>query len=219
MATRVTVINERPCTADAHSGPSWSVLAPFTLKGAPKESIGEWGLASDLLGEQSPANSLFVVLGKEGTPARIVMAHELELSEKVHGLFSFSEVGFTDEEVKEYFEMVESVEKMREATTNARIALADGVAEMARQRTTLAFLASNPLAAAFRKLQVRSFQADLEKLRHHLDHCVAIQEAMEAVMTEVRGNALAAIATSFKPTRFPLSVCTLLHLRTKTKSE
>jgi hypothetical protein len=212
MATRTAVISERPF---------WYTPAPFTLKGGEATSVAtrEWGLASDLLGEQSPANTLFVVLGKEGTQTRIVMSHELELSEMVHGLFSFSELGFTDEEVAEYFEMVESLEKMREATTDARIALADGVAEMARQRTTLAFLAPNPLAAAFRKLEVRSFQADLEKLRHHLDHCAAIQEAMEAVMTEVRGNALMAITARFKPTRFALDVGTILRLRTKEKGE
>jgi hypothetical protein len=35
----------------------------------------------------------------------------------------------------------------------------------------------------------------------------------------VRTNALTAITASFKPTRFSLDVCTLLHLRTKTKTK
>jgi hypothetical protein len=209
MATtsRTAIITERP---------SWDITAPFSLKGAVgEEAVREWGLASDLLGEQSPANSLFVILAPEGALPRIATAHTLELGEMVHGLFSFAEVGFTDEEVMEYFELQETVEKMQMATADARTALADGVAEMARQRTTLAFLSSNTLAAGFRQLQVRRFIADLEKLRCNLDRCIAIQEAMETVITETRANALAAITAHYRPTRFPLTVGTFLRLRAK----
>ena len=208
-ASRTAVIMERP---------SWDVAAPFMLKGAvTKEAVCEWGLASDLLGEQSPANTLFVILNQEGKAPRIEAAHTLELGEMVHGLFSFAELGFTDEEVMTYFELHEIVEKMQEATMDARTALTDGVAEMMRKRTTLAFLAANTLAAGFHQLDVRTFQADLEKLRRNLDHCTALQEAAEFTMAEARANALAAIAAHYRPTRFPLNVSTFLRLRAKSE--
>jgi hypothetical protein len=211
MASRTAVICPRPQDA-----PSWKIPASFSLKGGVvKEAVGEWGLASDLLGEQSPANSLFVVLGEEGKPPRIVMAHELELGEMVHGLFSFAELGFTDEDVTEYFVMAEDVEVLRQATSDARSTLADGVTEMVRQRTTLAFLAANPKAAGSQQLEIGSFEADMEKVRRHLDHCIAMQEAIEAKMATARANALAAITAHFKPTRFPLNVSTFLRLRAK----
>lgn len=215
MATAVATTSR---TAVIMERPSWDVAASFTLKGVvTKESVCEWGLASDLLGEQSPANTLFVILNQEGKAPRIEAAHTLELGEMVHGLFSFAEIGFTDEDVTAYSEMVEAVEKMREITMNARIALADGVAEMMRKRTTLAFIAAETLAAGFRLLEVRKSQAMLEKLRYNLDHYTALQETAERMMTEFRTNALAAVAVRYRPTRFPLNVGTFLRLRAKTE--
>jgi hypothetical protein len=207
----------------AETHPSWATAGTFTLKGRANAHSEEWGLASDLLGEQSPANTLFVILEKEGDAPHIEAAHWLELDTPVHGLFSFAELGFTNEQVAEYFNLQETAETLQDAVDEARGTLADSVAEMIRHRGAVSRgardLDVDTLAGGFRILTMRAFHTDLEKLRHTIDGCTALQEAIQVKLVDIRASALAAVAASHKPTMFPLSIKTFLRLRANMSNE
>ena len=207
----------------AATHPSWATAGTFTLKGTLNTHEEEWGLASDLLGEQSPANTLFVILEKEGEAPHIEAAHWLELDTPVHGLFSFAELGFSNEQVTEYFNLQTTAETLQDAIGEARVMLADCISDMIRHRGVVSRrgwdIDADTLADGFRILRMRSFHASLEKLRQTIENCVAQHAAIEALLATIRASARAAVAASHKPTMYPLSIKTFLRLRASTSNE